>query len=76
MNCEQAHHQIGRRWLLSGHNLTREEAVELGQRKATESEAMLSNYADRGKQVNWWPDFVRKVLGHDTAMGDFDLTRL
>jgi hypothetical protein len=37
---------------------------------------VLDEYAARGEQYNWWPDFVRKALGHDTAMADFDLTRL
>jgi hypothetical protein len=70
---EVLHAQIGRRWLLGAHSLTREEAVKLGQRKGMESEGMLSNYADRGEQVNWWPDFVQAVLGKATSMRTFEL---
>ena len=47
--------------------------MKLGQRKATESEADLAQYEDRGEQVNWWPDFVRKVLGQESAMQDYAL---
>lgn len=68
---EVLHAQIGRRWLLGAGNRTREEVVALGQRKATESEAALREYEDRGEQVNWWPEFVLKVLGKNTAMTDF-----
>jgi hypothetical protein len=35
----------------------------------------LDDYENRGEQCNWWPDFVRLVLGRDTAMPEFDLTR-
>ena len=34
---------------------------------------MLSNYADRGEQVNWWPAFVQAVLGKPTSMRAFEL---
>ncbi len=70
---EVLHAQIGRRWLLDARGLSRDEAVKLGQRKATESEADLAQYEDRGEQVNWWPDFVRKVLGQESAMQDYAL---
>jgi len=70
---EVLHAQIGRRWLLAAHDLSRAEVVTIGQQKATESENALEQYTDRGEQVNWWPDFVRNVLGHTTAMKDFDL---
>lgn len=68
---EVLHAQVGRKWLLAAQGMRRDEVVKLGQRKATESEAALSQYTDRGEQVNWWPDFVRKVLGHETALQDF-----
>lgn len=70
---EVLHAQVGRRWLLSAHDLSREEVVRLGQQKATESEAALGQYTHRGEQVNWWPDFVRRVLGCETAMREFAL---
>jgi len=68
---EVLHAQIGRRWLLDALGLPREEVVALGQRKAAESEAALAQYADPAQQVNWWPDFVRRVLGKETAMRTF-----
>lgn len=68
---EVLHAQIGRRWLLQARGLDRDEATRLGQQKATESEAALQNYMDHAEQINWWPDFVRKVLGKETAMSDY-----
>lgn len=70
---EVLHAQIGRRWLLGGHGLRREEAIRLGQQKATESEQALATYTDRGEQINWWPDFVQAMLGHPTAMQTYEL---
>ncbi|HML22864.1 MAG TPA: hypothetical protein PKD09_14530 [Aggregatilinea sp.] len=70
---EVLHAQVGRRWLLDAHKLSREAVVKLGQQRATESEADLAQYADRGAQVNWWPDFVRRVLGRESAMQDYAL---
>ncbi len=70
---EVLHAQIGRRWLLGTGGRTREEVVALGQRKATESEAMLRQYEDRGEQANWWPEFVRQVLGKESAMTEYAL---
>ncbi len=37
---------------------------------------VLKEYEDRGEQKNWWPAFVREVLGRETAMPDFETTRL
>jgi len=68
---EVLHAQIGRRWLLAAQDMDREVVIRLGQQKATESEAALRDYEDRGEQFNWWPGFVRKVLGKETAMTDF-----
>jgi hypothetical protein len=70
---EVLHAQIGRRWLLKALGISREEAVKLGQRKGAESEATLREYEERGEQVNWWPDFVRRVLGKETAMTGYAL---
>jgi hypothetical protein len=33
----------------------------------------LREYEERGEQVNWWPDFVRRVLGKETAMTGYAL---
>jgi hypothetical protein len=71
---EVLHAQIGRKWLLAAQNMSREEVVRIGQQKATQSESALAQYTERGKQFNWWPAFVRKVLGHETAMQEFALS--
>lgn len=63
---EVLHAQIGRRWLVPG--MEREQVVELGRKKAIESETALVQYADRGEQVNWWPAFVQKVLGIESVI--------
>ncbi len=73
---EVLHVHIGREWLLPKLNLPTGEAVRRGWELRAATAPVLDQYAARGEQQNWWPDFVRKVLGHDTAMGDFDLTRL
>jgi hypothetical protein len=65
---EVLHVHIGRQWLLATLKMSRDEAIWLGQDQATQSESALLAYADRGEQVNWWPAFVRKVLGHESAM--------
>ncbi len=70
---EVLHAQIGRKWLLAAQNLSREDVIRIGQQKAIELEDALTRYMERGEQVNWWPDFVRKVLGHETAMQEFAL---
>ncbi|WP_119069854.1 hypothetical protein [Aggregatilinea lenta] len=70
---EVLHAQVGRRWLLDAHKLSRDAVVKLGQQRATESEADLAQYAAHGEQINWWPDFVRRVLGQESAMHDYAL---
>jgi hypothetical protein len=71
---EVLHVQVGRRWLISSLKMSREQVIELGQQKAAESEHALDAYADRGAQVNWWPDFVKLVLGKATAAPKSDYT--
>jgi hypothetical protein len=70
---EVLHVHIGRQWLLATLKMTRDEAIKLGQDQATRSESALEAYAGRGEQVNWWPDFVRSALGHESAMTDYTL---
>jgi hypothetical protein len=65
---EVLHTHIGRRWLVSQLEMSRNEVIELGQRKAIETEEVLGEYTDKAKQVNWWPEFVRQVLGHESNM--------
>lgn len=64
---EVLHVHIGRQWGLAASGLSREDFVKLGQRRAIESENVLTAYADPAEQVNWWPAFVRLALGKDTA---------
>jgi hypothetical protein len=70
---EVLHVRIGRQWLLATLKMTRDEAIQLGQEQATQSESALLAYEERGEQVNWWPDFVRRVLGHESAMTAYTL---
>ena len=70
---EVLHVRIGRECLLMSLKLSQEEAVKLGQRCATASEAALQNYEARGTQINWWPDFVRQVLGKESAVLTYTL---
>ncbi|MAE63965.1 MAG: hypothetical protein CMJ18_06795 [Phycisphaeraceae bacterium] len=65
---EVLHAQIGKRWLPPMLDMTKEQVLDLGHRKAVETEAHLANYADPDEQINWWPDFVREVLGRETRM--------
>ena len=41
--------------------------------RLSESERALQHYESRGEQVNWWPDFVRAVLGRESAMTEYTL---
>jgi len=65
---EVLHVHIGRKWGAALAGMTREQFMALGQKCAVESERVLEQYAGRGEQVNWWPAFVRRVLGKDSAM--------
>jgi hypothetical protein len=40
---------------------------------ATESEGALQQYEANGEQINWWPGFVRAVLGQESAMSEYTL---
>lgn len=67
---EVLHVNIGRQWGLATSGMNRETFQNLGHQKAMESEQALAQYADRAPQVNWWPDFVRKTLGKESAVVD------
>lgn len=67
---EVLHVNIGREWGLATSGMNRQQFQELGHEKAVESEAALAEFSDRAEQVNWWPDFVRKVLGKESAVAD------
>ena len=67
---EVLHVKIGREWGLSISGMPRAEFQKLGSQKAVESEAVLEQYADPARQINWWPGFVEKVLGQPSAVAD------
>jgi hypothetical protein len=66
---EVLHAQIGRR-MLRRDGVTSEEAREHAQAVHEKTLAALDQYRSLGEQRNWWPDFVRHVLGHESAVAD------
>lgn len=64
---EVLHAQIGRR-AMKREGISREEALEQAQRIHEKTWAALDAYRDRDPQADWWPAFVREVLGHDSAV--------
>jgi hypothetical protein len=73
---EVLHVHIGREWLLPRLKMKPNEAVQKGWRAREQTLDVLKAFEDRGEQRNWWPDFVREVLGRETAMAEFETTRL
>lgn len=72
---EVLHVQIGRKWGLSASRMSREQFIELGQRKAIESETALNqHHIVPEKQINWWNAFVLKVLGRPSTISKQDFT--
>jgi hypothetical protein len=69
---EVLHAQIGRR-ALKREGISRDDAIELGQKIHERTWAALEQYKSREPQVNWWPDFVKEVLGRDSAVADREL---
>jgi hypothetical protein len=63
---EVLHAQIGRR-MLRRDGITSDEARERAQAIHERTWAALEQYASRGAQRSWWPDFVRRTLGHESA---------
>ena len=64
---EVLHAQIGRR-MLRRDGITSEQASERAQAVHERTWAALEQYKSLGDQRNWWPQFVRRVLGHESAM--------
>lgn len=64
---EVLHAQIGRR-MLRRDGITSDDARERAQVVHERTWAALEPYKSLGEQRNWWPAFVRRVLGHDSAM--------
>lgn len=73
---EVLHVHIGRKWLLPKLNLRPQEAVERGWALRAATAGTLAPYEHLGEQVNWWPALVRQALKRDSAVAEFDLTRL
>ncbi len=72
---EVLHVHIGRQWLLPKLDGSPQESVEHGWKLRASTVHVLDEYEQNGDQVNWWPAFVRDVLGRETAVVEFDLTR-
>jgi hypothetical protein len=64
---EVLHAQIGRR-MLKRDGITSDEARERAQAIHERTWTALEQYRSLAEQANWWPDFVRRVLGHETAV--------
>jgi len=64
---EVLHAQIGRR-ALRRDGIVSEEARERAEAIDAKTWAALDQYRARAEQRNWWPDFVRRVLGHESAV--------
>lgn len=73
---EVLHVHIGRRRLLPKLGLKPNEAVKRGWELRAQTAQVLEEFEVRGEQKNWWPEFVQVVLGRESAMPAFDLTRL
>jgi hypothetical protein len=64
---EVLHAQIGRR-ALKREGIPRGEAIDRGQAIHERTWAALDGYKSRDAQKNWWPDFVRRILGRESAV--------
>ncbi|HEU0301739.1 MAG TPA: hypothetical protein VFR37_19960 [Longimicrobium sp.] len=63
---EVLHAQIGRRWL-KREGIGVEEALELARQVHERTWAALDGYRALEPQADWWADFVRQVLGKESA---------
>ena len=64
---EVLHAQIGRR-MLKRDTVSGSEAAERAKAVHEKTWAALDQYRDREPQHNWWPAFVRRVLGKESAV--------
>lgn len=69
---EVLHAQIGRR-ALKREGIPREEAIRRGEEIHARTWAVLDQYKSREPQGNWWPDFVLRVLGRESAVVNREL---
>lgn len=63
---EVLHAQIGRR-ALKRDGVAPAEAIERARAVHEKTWAALQQYAHLDAQHDWWPEFVRRVLGHESA---------
>jgi hypothetical protein len=68
---EVLHAQIGRR-MLRRDGITSDEAHERAAAIHDRTWAALDQYRTLAEQRNWWPDFVQRVLGHESAVAGRD----
>lgn len=66
---EVLHAQIGRRRLRAD-GLSSREAIALADEVQDRTWNALDSYRDAAAQREWWSDFVRDVLGHETGASD------
>ncbi|HEU5183925.1 MAG TPA: hypothetical protein VFU01_05115 [Gemmatimonadaceae bacterium] len=69
---EVLHAQIGRRWMRR-EGIDSADAIERAKSIHERTWAELDRYRDRDPQALWWGDFVRDVLGHDSAVDERNL---
>jgi DNA-binding ferritin-like protein len=72
---EVLHAQIGRRWLKAD-GIHGEDVLERGRAVHEKTWAALAAYHARQPQRDWWNDFVRAVLGHDSEARPQDLMEI
>jgi hypothetical protein len=66
---EVLHAHIGRR-MLKRDGISGQQAAERAHEVHAKTWAALERYRDRDPQENWWPAFVRTVLGRESAVAD------
>lgn len=64
---EVLHVRIGRDWSTIARGSSRKEIEAIGSQKLIETESILDTYAVPAAQINWWPEFVIRVLGRQSA---------
>ena len=69
---EVLHAQIGRRWARK-EGIQPADAIERAKAIHERTWMELDRYRDRDPQSSWWAEFVRDVLGHDSAVDEREL---
>jgi hypothetical protein len=72
---EVLHAQIGRR-ALQREGITADDARDRAHEIHEKTWRALEQYKDREPQVDWWPDFARRVLGHESVLRMHDAPEL